>query len=50
VKRVLLPDGTARSKPEYEDVVRAAREEGIAPLDVRAAVERMDPKAGPSGT
>lgn len=49
VKRVRLPDGTARSKPEYEDVLRAAREEGIAPLDVRAAVERMDPD-GPSGT
>ena len=49
VKRVRLPDGTARSKPEYEDVLRAAREEGIAPLDVRAAVERIDPE-GPSGT
>ena len=50
VKRVRLPDGTARIKPEYEDVVVAARAEGIAPLDVRAAVERMDPEAGPSGT
>ena len=50
VKRVRLPDGTPRSKPEYDDVVRVAREEGIAPLDVRAALERMDPDAGSSGT
>jgi pyridinium-3,5-bisthiocarboxylic acid mononucleotide nickel chelatase len=49
LKNVRLPDGTERSKPEYEDVVRAAREEGMAPLEVRAALERMGP-AGSTGT
>ena len=32
-----------------EDVLRAARAEGVAPIDVRAAVERMGPGQGPSG-
>ena len=49
LKNVRLADGTERSKPEYEDVVRAAREEGMAPLEVRAALERMGPE-GPAGT
>ncbi|HUF12232.1 MAG TPA: nickel pincer cofactor biosynthesis protein LarC [Longimicrobiales bacterium] len=41
VKQVRLSDGTVRSKPEYDDVVRAARAEGMPPLEVRAAVERI---------
>ena len=41
VKRVRLADGTMRTKPEYEDVVRAAQAEGMQPLEVRAALERM---------
>ena len=49
VKHVRLPDGTGRSKPEYEDVVRVARAEGIAPLDLRAALERMNPESGSAG-
>lgn len=49
VKRVRLADGTIRGKPEYEDVVRAARAEGMQPLEVRAALERIDPQAGSSG-
>lgn len=40
VKRVRLPDGTIRGKPEYEDIVKAAAAEGMQPLEVRAAVER----------
>ena len=50
VKHVRLPDGTERRKPEYDDVVKAARAEGIAPLDVRAALERMDPEEASAGT
>ena len=34
-KRVVLPDGTVREKPEYEDVVRAARALGLTALEVR---------------
>jgi uncharacterized protein (TIGR00299 family) protein len=48
VKRVRLPDGTRRDKPEYDDVVRAARAEGMQPLEVRAALDRMEPVAGTS--
>src|SRR5690606_12956503 len=38
-KQVRLPDGTHRSKPEYDDVVRAADALGLAPFQVRAALE-----------
>mgnify|MGYP001474778316 CR=1 FL=1 len=38
-KRVRLPDGTERSKPEYEDVLRAAHALGLAPFQVRLALE-----------
>jgi uncharacterized protein (TIGR00299 family) protein len=34
-KRVSLPDGTEREKPEYEDVVRAAEALGLTALEVR---------------
>jgi pyridinium-3,5-bisthiocarboxylic acid mononucleotide nickel chelatase len=34
-KRVLLPDGSTREKPEYDDVVRAARALGLSPWQVR---------------
>ncbi len=43
VKEVVLPGGTLRRKPEYEDVVRAARALGLTPLEVRTAVDRPDP-------
>lgn len=43
-KRVRLPDGSERSKPEYEDVVRAAEALGLSPYEVRLALER-DAKA-----
>ena len=38
-KRVTLPDGSHRSKPEYEDVVRAAARLGLTPLEVRTAID-----------
>ncbi len=40
LKRVRLPDGTERSKPEYDDVERAARVLGIAPYEARLAFDR----------
>jgi uncharacterized protein (DUF111 family) len=39
-KRVRLPDGTERGKPEYDDVERAARALGIAPYEARLAIGR----------
>lgn len=39
-KRVRLPGGAERVKPEYEDVVRAARALDLAPYEVRLALER----------
>jgi uncharacterized protein (TIGR00299 family) protein len=38
-KRVRLPDGTSRAKPEYEDIVAAARVVGVTPWEVRSQVE-----------
>ncbi len=38
-KRVELPGGGQRAKPEYEDVVRAAQALGLTPLEVRIALE-----------
>lgn len=40
LKRVRLPDGTERSKPEYDDVERAARALGIAAYEARLAIDR----------
>lgn len=34
-KRVRLPDGSTRAKPEYDDVIAAARALGLAPHEVR---------------
>jgi uncharacterized protein (DUF111 family) len=42
-KRVLLPDGTSRAKPEYDDVAAAARALGLTPHEVRT-----DLGAGPT--
>jgi uncharacterized protein (TIGR00299 family) protein len=41
-KRVRLPDGRERAKPEYEDVVQAARALGLTPLEVRSALDGED--------
>lgn len=41
IKTVRLPDGTTRTKPEYEDVVGAAQEEGMDPLHVKAELDGM---------
>ncbi len=38
-KRVVLPDGTRRAKPEYEDVVRAAAAENMPAWQVRLEVD-----------
>lgn len=38
-KRVRLPDGGTRAKPEYEDVVRAAAELGLTVVDTRRLLE-----------
>lgn len=38
-KQVVLPDGTRRTKPEYEDVVRAAAAENMPAWQVRQEVE-----------
>ncbi len=38
VKRVTLPDGSIRRKPEYDDVAAAARAEGLSPWEVRAEI------------
>ena len=41
-KRVRLPGGGERAKPESEDVLRAARALGLPAHDVRLAAERAD--------
>jgi uncharacterized protein (TIGR00299 family) protein len=41
-KRVRLPDGTFREKPEFEDVVRAAEAVGLTAYQVRALVEGIN--------
>ena len=40
-KQVTLPDGTARWKPEYDDVLKAAKTLGLPPLAVRQAVDKL---------
>lgn len=39
-KAVILPDGSERIAPEASDVLRAAREHGVPPEQIRSAVER----------
>ncbi|MEX0907639.1 MAG: nickel pincer cofactor biosynthesis protein LarC [Gemmatimonadota bacterium] len=38
-KRVVLPDGTSREKPEHDDIVTAARALGLSPWQVRTALD-----------
>lgn len=45
-KQVVLPDGTRRAKPEYEDVVRAAAAENVAAWQVRLEVEAAATNGG----
>jgi uncharacterized protein (TIGR00299 family) protein len=40
VKTSYAPDGHVRYKPEYDDVVAASQATGLAPLQVRQAIER----------
>ena len=50
VKRVTLPGGGERAKPEHEDVAKAAQALGLQPLEVRRAVELADAtKQEPNG-
>jgi hypothetical protein len=37
----MLPDGTTRWKPEFDDVEKAAATLGLTPLEVRHAVDGM---------
>ena len=46
VKRVTLPDGSIRRKPEYDDVAAAARAEGLSPYEVRAELNEEESRAG----
>lgn len=46
VKRVTLPDGTIRRKPEYDDIVAAARAEGLSAYQVRAALKEEESHHG----
>jgi uncharacterized protein (TIGR00299 family) protein len=39
VKRVVLPDGRERRKPEFDDIIAAARAEGRTPLEVLAELD-----------
>jgi pyridinium-3,5-bisthiocarboxylic acid mononucleotide nickel chelatase len=39
-KHVCLPDGSSRSKPEYDDVARAAAALGMTPWQLRALLDR----------
>jgi pyridinium-3,5-bisthiocarboxylic acid mononucleotide nickel chelatase len=39
-KHVRMPDGSSRSKPEYDDVVRAAAALGTTPWQLRALLDR----------
>jgi pyridinium-3,5-bisthiocarboxylic acid mononucleotide nickel chelatase len=41
VKRAGIPGGGTRSKPEYEDVARAAAALGLTPLEVRLALDEQ---------
>jgi uncharacterized protein (TIGR00299 family) protein len=49
-KRVRLPDGSERAKPEHDDVVRAARAAGVSPLEAWRELEagRGGSAAGPA--
>jgi pyridinium-3,5-bisthiocarboxylic acid mononucleotide nickel chelatase len=38
-KRITLPDGSTREKPEFDDVARAADALGLSPYQVRLALE-----------
>lgn len=40
-KLVILPDGTTRWKPEYDDVEKAAAALGLTPFEVRLAVDAI---------
>ena len=41
-KRVTLPGGAVRAKPEFDDVARAAAALGLTPYEVRRALEEQD--------
>ena len=45
LKRVRLPNGETRSKPEYDDVARAAHALGLTPYEVRNAIGEASARA-----
>ena len=46
VKRVTLPDGSVRTKPEFDDVAAAARAEGLSAHEVRVALREEESQNG----
>jgi hypothetical protein len=46
MKHVALPDGTGRTKPEYEDLARAAERLGLTTYEVRRAQASRDEPDG----
>lgn len=48
VKRVSLPTGGTRRKPEFDDVAAAAQAEGMSPGQVRAELDAEESRAGRS--
>ncbi len=49
VKRVVLPGGGERTKPEHEDVARAAQALGLSALEVRRALDSGAANVEPEG-
>ncbi|MGH7469171.1 MAG: nickel pincer cofactor biosynthesis protein LarC [Longimicrobiales bacterium] len=47
IKHVTLPGGGERSKPEHEDVARAAQQLGLSALEVRRALDAFATKTEP---
>jgi uncharacterized protein (DUF111 family) len=49
MKRVRLPNGQERAKPEFEDVVAAARATGLTPHEVRTELDAKERRSSVIG-